>query len=384
MASALFVFDHKYPIDKLGNHYYSSGFDHEFFKRYFNIFERFDIFGRYVYVDDTSKLTKIKYKSRFYLVESNKKLFFSKTLKLLENAIDSVDCVIARMPSLFGTMAIRMAKKKNKPYMVEIVACTYDALINSSSVSRRTLAKPAEFFYKRALRDNPYNVYVTKEFLQKKYPCSGSQIACSNVTLPTVLEKVLVKRLDKIQKYNKKNRIIIGTTSTLNVDFKGQKYVIMALPELIQKGYDIEYQLVGDGDASWLMDIAREYGVENNVKIVGRLNHDDVFLWLDVLDIYVHASCQEGLSRAIIEAMSRGCPIVATDAGGVHELIDSKYIVPIKSATSIANGINEILQGNLENQAITNFEHSKEYLVSTLYKKREDYYKLFLEESGLK
>lgn len=382
MAKALFVFDHKYPVDQKGTVYYSSGFDEEFFARYYNIFEQFDILGRSSFVSETSKLKDVQYPSKFYLLKSNKSVFTAHTISIMRKAIRSVDCVIARMPSLFGMLAIKLSKKMRKPYIVEIVACTYDALSSSPSYKRRALAKPAEFIYRSVLRNNPYNIYVTKQFLQKKYPTTGKQIACSNVTLPSVEDEVLERRIKKINRFSRQ-KIILGTTSTLNVDFKGQKYMIQALPILINHGYDIEYQMVGDGDASWLIKIAREYGVEDRVKVIGRLDHNDVFRWLDNLDVYVHPSCQEGLSRAIIEAMSRGCPIVASDAGGVHELIDDKYIVPIKAPDALADGVIRLLNDNLEKQATINFMASKDYTKSVLYRRREEFYKLFMKETGV-
>lgn len=382
MAKALFVFDHKYPVDQKGSVYYSSGFDEEFFARYYNMFEQFDVFGRYSFVSEISQLKAVQYPSKFYLLKSNKSVLTVHTILIMRKAIQSVDCVIARMPSLFGILAIKLSIIMKKPYIVEIVACTYDALSSSPSYKRRALAKPAEYIYRSILRTNPYNIYVTEQFLQKKYPSTGKQIACSNVTLPCVEDAVLEGRIRKINSFGRQ-KIILGTTSTLNVDFKGQKYVIQALPILINHGYDVEYQMVGDGDASWLLKIAREYGVEDRVKVIGRLDHNDVFGWLDFVDIYVHPSCQEGLSRAIIEAMSRGCPIVAADAGGVHELIDEKYIVPIKSPDALADGLIRLLNDNLEKQAINNYMTSKHYTKSVLYSKREEFYKLFMKETGV-
>lgn len=245
------------------------------------------------------------------------------------------------------------------------------------------MAMPAELIYREVLKDNPYNVYVTKKFLQEKYPSSGTHIACSNVTLNEVDKTVLDKRMDKLSRFDKRGKIIIGTTSTLNVDFKGQKYVIHALPRLLEAGYDIEYQMVGDGDGAWLMDIATSLGVQNKVKIVGRLNHDDVFKWLDNIDVYVHPSCQEGLSRAIIEAMSRACPIVACDAGGIHELIEESFIVAKKDVEGMSNTLLRVLLSDMSSMAVYNFENSKEYVKSVLYKRREEYYHEFLLNNKL-
>ena len=383
MAKALFVFDHKYPCDDHGNCYYSSGFDQEFFRRYYSIFEQFDIFGRLRNVSTLDSNDIIEFPTKFYLVSSNKKIISSGALKKLKEAILSVDCVIARMPSIFGMLAIRLSKKYKKPYIVEVVACTYDALSSSPSLKRRLLARPAEFIYRKSLQHNPYTIYVTKKFLQNKYPCDGKTIDCSNVTLPCVTEEALSDRKNKISSFSLNKKIVIGTTSTLNVDFKGQKYVIQAIPELLKNGINIEYQLVGDGDASWLLNLAKSLNVEKNVKILGRLDHDAVFQWLDTIDIYVHPSCQEGLSRAIIEAMSRACPIIAANSGGIHELIDEKYITPIKNSSAIVEKLLEIMDGEMLEQAIKNHSNAKNYIIPLLYKRREDFYNLFMKESGI-
>lgn len=383
MAKALFVFDHKFPLDNTGKYCYSSGFDQEFFSRYFNIFDQFNVFGRVINVNEgaAKPIDVSLYPTNITTVVSNKNL--AAAYSVLKNEIINHDCVVSRMPSLLGTLAINICKRINKPYIVEVVACTYDALANSPSWKRRFMATPAETIYRYVLRNNPYNVYVTKEFLQKKYPTKGSQIACSNVTLYETEESVLEERLSKIDRFDKSKKIVLGTTSTLNVDFKGQKYVIQALPELIKKGYNIEYQLVGDGDGSWLLDIAKDLGVEDYVKIIGRLNHDDVFKWLDNIDVYVHPSCQEGLSRAIIEAMSRACPIVGADTGGIHELIQDEYIVPKKDVSSITEAIQFVINGDLKSIAYYNFVNSKEYVKSTLYRIREEYFKEFLKNNNL-
>lgn len=382
MASALFVFDHKYPIDTKGRYCYSSGFDQDFFGRYFEIFDRFDVFGRYLKIEDgkAKPIETSVYPTTVYTVTSNKNIF--EGYASLKHKIMQYDCVISRMPSLLGAIAIDICKKIHKPYIVEIVACTYDALYNSPSWKRRVMATPAECIYRRCLRRNPYNIYVTKDFLQKKYPTTGSYIACSNVTLNEVSDEILENRLVKLDKTQ--DKIVLGTTSTLNVDFKGQQYVIMALPQLVAKGFNVEYQLVGDGDGSWLLDIAKNLGVEQRVKVIGRLNHNDVFNWLDNIDLYVHPSCQEGLSRAIIEAMSRACPIVGCDTGGIHELIEDEFIVPKKDVNGLADAIVSMLNSPMAEHAIYNFNNSKEYFKGVLYERRKDYYSNFLKANGLK
>ena len=148
-------------------------------------------------------------------------------------------------------------------------------------------------------------------------------------------------------------------------------------------GYVDEYGKYQGYDVFFGERIAKDLGVADHVKIIGRLNHDDVFKWLDNIDVYVHPSCQEGLSRAIIEAMSRACPIVGADTGGIHELIQDEYIVPKKDVSSIAEAIQLVINGDLKSIVCYNFENSKEYVKSVLYKRREEYFNEFLKSNNL-
>jgi len=49
--------------------------------------------------------------------------------------------------------------------------------------------------------------------------------------------------------------------------------------------------------------------------------------WLDEIDIYLQPSLAEGLPRSLIEALSRGCPIIASRCGGIPELLDDECLI---------------------------------------------------------
>ena len=132
---------------------------------------------------------------------------------------------------------------------------------------------------------------------------------------------------------------------------------------------------MGAGDNSYLKSVAKKYGVEENVIFTGRLNYDDVIKNLDSCDIYVQPSFIEGLPRAVVEAMSRGCPCIGTDAGGIPELLDKECILVKKNVKSIVNTVEKILDKNiLFELSKTNFEKSKEYGKNTLDEKRNLFY----------
>ena len=77
--------------------------------------------------------------------------------------------------------------------------------------------------------------------------------------------------------------------------------------------------------------------------------------YYDSIDIYVQPSKQEGLPRAVIEAMSRGCPVLGTDIAGIPELIQERCLFKKGSVKSFINAVERLLICNQADIAIENF-----------------------------
>lgn len=64
----------------------------------------------------------------------------------------------------------------------------------------------------------------------------------------------------------------------------------------------------------------REFGLEDSVKRVGKVSHEEKVKWLKSADLFVLPSYSEGFSSAILEAMTTRLPVLATDACNFPEL----------------------------------------------------------------
>ena len=81
---------------------------------------------------------------------------------------------------------------------------------------------------------------------------------------------------------------MLGTTAAIDVKYKGQENVIKAIAILKKQGItNIEYELVGNGNSDYLKKIAIDFGVEDSIHFLGGMPHDEVFNWLDKIDIYI-------------------------------------------------------------------------------------------------
>ena len=107
----------------------------------------------------------------------------------------------------------------------------------------------------------------------------------------------------------------------------------------------------------------------------------DVLNWLDGIDLYLQPSYQEGVPRATIEAMSRGCPVIASDAGGIPELIDSQWLIKPGDTDQLANLIIRMLDHPEEQleAILKNYGKSLEYTNEFLYPRRSTFWSSFAD-----
>jgi glycosyltransferase involved in cell wall biosynthesis len=382
---ALFCCDGPLSQDQYGN-YYGVALNERMFLRYYQITDDLTVAIRTELKSDEiiKGLSKINL-DNFQVIScpnlsSLKGILYDrfKLESILNDQIKNIDFLIVRLPSLIGSLSIDIARKMNKPYLIELVGCPWDAFWNHSWKGK--LVAPFMYFAtRRAVKNAPYVLYVTNEFLQRRYPNTGRTINCSDVALPTLDESVLDARLHKIKQTTKNKPIVIGTTAAVDVRYKGQEYVIQAIAELNKQGYNFEYRLVGGGDKARLQSIAEKYSVADKVIFEGSIPHERVFDYLDDIDIYVQPSKTEGLPRALIEAMSRGCPCIGSNAGGIPELLDNAHIFSSGNVKELATILASFDTEMMFDQAKRNFEFSKRYAKEVIETRRNKFFQDFAE-----
>ncbi len=301
-------------------------------------------------------------------------VFFSRRIKgILRENIKKNDVVIVRLDSFMGLQTIRECRKMKVPYMIELVGCAWDSFWNHG-ITGKVLAPYLFFRTRKEVKRAPFVVYVTSEFLQRRYPTKGINTNISNVKLNKQNKDDLVERINKIN--NNSGKLVLGTAANVDIRYKGQQFVIEALGLLKNKGYkNFEYQILGAGDNSYLNEVAIKNNVQNQVKFLGSLQHEKVFTWLkEDLDVYIQPSLQEGLPRSVIEAMSVGVPCIGSDVAGIPELLDSKWVFKRKRNKSeqIANLLLQLNNKILTEQAERNYTEASKYSYDILLKKRKE------------
>ena len=306
-----------------------------------------------------------------------------RAMRTIEAAVRRSDVVVARIPSIVSRLAVGWARKLGKPYMIECVACNWDVLWNHNWKGK--LTAPWYFLMqRRVVRDSPYVVYVTEEFLQRRYPTGGRHVAISNVQLRATSSEVLDRRLTRVRLSSGLGLPVkLVTIANVAVPYKGQADVIASLPGLIRDGIPVEYHLIGGGDQARLRALARRHGVEERVIFQGSKRHAEVFRLLDEMDIYVQPSRTEGLPRAVIEAMSRALPVVGARAGGIPELLESERTFRAGDYRGFVETFKKIIPfATQELDARRNFARAQAFREEVLLGRRQAFYLEFLNDNG--
>jgi glycosyltransferase involved in cell wall biosynthesis len=160
---------------------------------------------------------------------------------------------------------------------------------------------------------------------------------------------------------------------------KGQHYLIEAAARLASTHPDVRFVLVGHGPlGDELMEQARTEGIADKVVITGP--RSDVPQILAASDVFVLSSLWEGMPLSLLEAMAAGCPAIATDVGGVREVLRhdvTGLLVPRADSDALAAAIAQSLdhperarQRASSAQALTLREYDK----STMIRKWEAVY----------
>ena len=127
---------------------------------------------------------------------------------------------------------------------------------------------------------------------------------------------------------------------------KGVDYLIEAAKNFLDT--NIRLYMVGrdDGMKKSLEKRAHELEIGNYIKFTGPLNHEDIPLWFSASDILVLPSLSEGRPNVVLEAFACEVPVVATNVGGIPELIingKTGYLVPAKNPKELSEKVNNLL-----------------------------------------
>ncbi len=137
---------------------------------------------------------------------------------------------------------------------------------------------------------------------------------------------------------------VFGTVTRLE-PVKGNRFLISAFARILSKFQDLKLLIIGDGSQrSALEKQCQEFGISEHVVFAGI--REDIPSLLYIMDVFILPSLNEGMGRAVIEAMACGRPVIASATGGLPELLRDGIdgvLVPPADVQRLAEAMKEFV-----------------------------------------
>ncbi len=121
--------------------------------------------------------------------------------------------------------------------------------------------------------------------------------------------------------------------------WKGHRALVHAVRELVDRGVEVVADFAGDGEMMEpLRRLVGRSDLDGRVRLLGHVEDP----WASPPDVYVHPSEQDGMPLAVLEAMMRGLPVVASRIAGIPEVVrdgENGLLVPPKDPRALADAL---------------------------------------------
>jgi phosphatidylinositol alpha-1,6-mannosyltransferase len=274
---------------------------------------------------------------------------------IVRNAIAESNACLLRVPGLVGQTVWSEIVRAKKPYALEVMGDPWDLFGPETwpHISRPIFRQLATFQLKRICSDASAIHYLTSRALQRRYPASKrayavgfSDVLLENTDIPAEILQHRYLRLRELpwQRAKSNSPIRIGFIGSFAQMYKGPDTLLHAAA-LCQNRLNVQLILVGAGRyLTEMKGLAAKLGITDRVEFRGELSSgQSIFEFLDSIDLFVMPSRAEGLPRALVEAMSRGCPCIASSVGGIPELLDASDLMPPNSPETLAKLILQVV-----------------------------------------
>ncbi|WP_341322768.1 glycosyltransferase family 4 protein [Solibacillus sp. FSL H8-0523] len=316
--------------------------------------------------------------SNLELPSSNKLILVNRRgenlVQQIKRAVKDCDMVINF--GFNGLIGQFFAKKYKKKSIFYVGGCYYDIWRNIGSYKKYFLAPFLKVCFKKAIKRADYVQYVDQYLIERYPPNKFAQILVCPSARVSINYENLQRRLKKpiIKPYK------LGLIGYTHNKIKG---IDTAIKAIALCNSDVILEVVGRGDTTELEKLAISLDIELQVKFLGVMSdREQLFMWLNSLDLYLQPSLTEGLPRATLEAMSTGCPVISSSAGGLKTLVPEKQRIEYGDFKLMATKIDNVLANAEDYKTIVRetFEKAASYSFDKLDERRNYFYAQIVED----
>jgi phosphatidyl-myo-inositol dimannoside synthase len=250
---------------------------------------------------------------------------------------------VLRPPGGVASLTWLTLQRAARPFGVEVVSDPARSFtVEAFGSADAKLIRPVAVRLLRAQTAGAVSTaYVTQRTLQASYPPRARDFTFSSIDIGEEafdLARVTLERIQRQPERLAPGRLVF--VGRLQRPLKGLDTLLQAMAEL-RPTHELMLDVVGGGG---LIDgyrgDAEALGLGSRVRFHGELTSRAALLeQLAAADVFVLPSRREGLPRAVIEAMAVGLPCVASNVGGIPELLPANELIATGDAAGLARRI---------------------------------------------
>ncbi len=309
-------------------------------------------------------ITVIKFYKKLHMI-----LFYN--LPLFIKKIKTADIVFLRVPAMNAFLVAFLAWIYKKSVFCYFVGDERSVILNGGKHKCLRLrialiiSKFHSFLYKKIIRFSKASFFLSTELKNKyeKYNTNSFFIFTSLIDR----SDIYIRKKKLYKHHNTIKLLYVGRLS----HEKGILYLLQSMQSLIQIKPGIKVLLCGDGpEKETLQNAVKKLRLHKYIDFLGFLPWGKQLNELyRKSDIFTLPSLAEGIPKVLLEAMSKGLPIITTKVGGIPDIIknmENGILVPPKDPQAITQAVKLIIENDaLRNKIIENgYTNAKEHTAS--------------------
>lgn len=236
-----------------------------------------------------------------------------------------------------GYAAMLIDKKFNVPHVVTIHGQDFQNTINKNNRCKQAVFRVLNSVDRIITVSSKLKNIVKDEKFYSKISVINNGI-----------DEKYLSNIDFVKsRKSNKDEIRIFSVSNLK-ESKGIQLNLEAISRLRNKYVNLQYDIIGTGDfEKSLKRLVRKLNLENQVRFLGKIEHDKLLDCILDYDIFSLPSYNEGFGVAYIEAMSKGIPVIGVKGEGIEDVIKNGYngfLVNRKDVDDLCDILDKLIQ----------------------------------------
>jgi len=239
------------------------------------------------------------------------------------------DVLHAHSPCLWGEAALRVARRRQLPFVYEIRGFWEDAAVDLGKTREGSLRYRLSRAWETRVARRADVLATIAEHLKgdlvgRKIPADRIVLVPNGVDTQTFRPAPPDQRL--LDSLDLNGRVRIGYIGTL-YPWEGVEDLVRAVPHVVRRAPQARFLIIGAGQqADAIRELIARLGVGDHVHFIGKVRHEDIVSYYSILDLLVYPRRSTRNTELVtplkpLEAMAMEKAVLGSDVGGVRELL---------------------------------------------------------------